>query len=362
MEGLKPDAVIAFASPAYTYEPFLSALRESCHPKVLTGCSSAGEFTESDSGGGSASAIAIRSDEMEFSVGMATGISKDRQRAAREIFSTLSGENEPEYRHRYAMVLTDALGGYVEDLVEQLVRQSRGRHYFFGAGAGDDARFEKTHVFYGQWAYSDAAVVLEILSNRPLGMGAQHGWEPASEPMTVDAAHGVVVEQIGGRPAIMAFKDHARRTGQFLDLTSPLGFFLHNCVGIETPGGSVIRVPLKITEKGVAFAAEIAPGSRITIMKSTAKSSQEAAKQATREAAAALDKRKPAAAIFFDCAATRLRLGRDFGLELEAVSQILEGAPFAGCNSYGQIMSIPGQLSGFHNCTAVACVFPADTP
>jgi hypothetical protein len=30
----------------------------------------------------------------------------------------------------------------------------------------------------------------------------------------------------------------------------------------------------------------------------------------------------------------------------------------AGCNTYGQVASIEGQLSGFHNCNAVVCVFP----
>jgi hypothetical protein len=30
----------------------------------------------------------------------------------------------------------------------------------------------------------------------------------------------------------------------------------------------------------------------------------------------------------------------------------------AGFNSYGQIVRAEGQFSGFHNCTAVVCVFP----
>lgn len=362
MEGLRPDVVIVFASPRYDYEALLRGLHESCRPKVVTGCSSAGEFTGSDSGVASASAMAIRSDEMQFSVGMANRITEDRRRAARQIFATLSGENEPGYPYRYAMVLTDALGGYVEDLVAELARRSRGRHRFFGAGAGDDARFERTHVFYGRWHHSDAAVVLEILSKHPVGIGAHHGWVAASKTMTVDASRGAVVERIDGQPALAAFQAHAQRTGQALDLSDPLGFFLHNCVGVEAPGGHVIRVPLKITGDGIAFAAEIPAGSRIAIMKTTAKSAREAAQEAAREATSGLAGRRPAAALFFDCAATRLRLGREFGLELAAVSRILGDAPLAGCNSYGQIISAPGQFNGFHNCTAVACVFPDDAP
>jgi hypothetical protein len=68
--------------------------------------------------------------------------------------------------------------------------------------------------------------------------------------------------------------------------------------------------------------------------------------------------RKPAVAIFFDCVATRLRMGKEFAFELDAVRSALGDTPFAGCNSIGQIARSEGQMSGFHNCTAVVCVFP----
>ena len=41
-----------------------------------------------------------------------------------------------------------------------------------------------------------------------------------------------------------------------------------------------------------------------------------------------------------------------------AVSAELGDVPFAGFNSYGQIVRAAGQFSGFHNCTAVVCVIP----
>ena len=66
----------------------------------------------------------------------------------------------------------------------------------------------------------------------------------------------------------------------------------------------------------------------------------------------------PKAALFFDCVATRLRLGQAFQQELDALAGELGGVPFAGFNSYGQIVRAEGQFSGFHNCTAVVCVLP----
>lgn len=89
-------------------------------------------------------------------------------------------------------------------------------------------------------------------------------------------------------------------------------------------------------------------------------SAAEAAAEAVRDAMAQVEEggHTPKGALFFDCVATRLRLGKDFANELDAVSQELGPVPFAGFNSYGQIVRAEGQFSGFHNCTAVVCIFP----
>mgnify|MGYP006147235867 FL=1 len=41
------------------------------------------------------------------------------------------------------------------------------------------------------------------------------------------------------------------------------------------------------------------------------------------------------------------------------VADALGGAPFVGCNTYGQIARSESQFSGFHNCTAVVLALPA---
>lgn len=85
---------------------------------------------------------------------------------------------------------------------------------------------------------------------------------------------------------------------------------------------------------------------------------QRAAERAVRSALARLLGHQPAAALVFDCAATRLRMGRDLEIELAAIGDVLGTAQYAGRNTYGQIARVEGQFSGFHNCTAVVCVLP----
>jgi hypothetical protein len=83
-----------------------------------------------------------------------------------------------------------------------------------------------------------------------------------------------------------------------------------------------------------------------------------AAERATAAALANLGGQKPKAALFFDCVATRLRLGDKFDAELDAVKAQLANIALVGCNTHGQIARAAGQFEGFHNCTAVVCVLP----
>jgi hypothetical protein len=358
--GAAPDAAIVFASSNFDYEPLLQALHDSCRPGVLVGSSSAGEFTARDRGEGTACALAFRSDVMKVSAGLGRPVSADRAAVARAVVGSFQGLGDTTYPYKAALVLTDALAGHADDLVEQLTLVTAGAYQFAGGGAGDDARFSRTHVFHGTSAYTDAVVALEIVSKKPIGVGVGHGWLPASDGLRVTEGVGSRVISLNGFPAVDAFAQHAEATGHQFDQQSPLPFFLHNILGIDTGSGYRLRVPLAVNEDGsVTCAAEIPEGSRVHIMKATTDSAVVAAQRATQSAVAALEQEKPSAALLFDCVATRLRMGDTFGFEIDSVSNLLGGAQLAGCNTYGQIARAPGQFGGFHNCTAVVMVLPA---
>ncbi len=355
----RPDAVIVFASARFDHESLLRALAETCQPGVMVGASSAGEFTGDQRGEGSACALAVTSSEMKFASGLGLGVHRDRVTAARQVACGFTGLHTTDYPYRAALVLTDALAGHADDLIEQLTIATSGGYELAGGGAGDDGKFSRTQVFHGTRVVSDAVVALEVLSQKPLGIGVEHGWVPASEPLRVTEVDGVRLISLDGFPAIEAFERHASHTRQKLDRGAPLPFFLHNILGIDSSSGHRLRVPLSIESGGaIVCAAEIPAGARVHIMKATASSASEAAAAATRTAVGKLDGREPAAALFFDCVATRLRLGDMFGFELAAVQEALGDHDLVGCNTYGQIARAEGQFGGFHNCTAVVFTLP----
>lgn len=355
-----PDAVILFCSAQHDYTALLRGVHETARPGVLVGCSSAGEFIShqrADAGG--VSAVGLRSNQMRFSAGMGRKLRDDRRTASEEIAASFQGLTSNQYPHRAALVLTDALAGYTDDFIEQLSLVTLGNYRFFGGGAGDDARFARTHVFCGTEAVTDAAVALEILSQKPIGVGVSHGWLPAGEPLRVTEANGATLVSLNAMPAVEVFEEHAEQTGQQFDRANPIPFFLHNVLGIDTGAGYKLRVPLAVNDDGsIGCASDIPVGASVRIMKTTHESASEAAMKAARSALQQMNGSTPEVALFFDCVATRLRMGGEFGVEMDALQSALGDVPYVGCNTYGQIARSEGQFSGFHNCTATVALLP----
>ena len=358
-DGAAPDAIVVFASAEHDYPQMLAELCEASGCSVVVGSSSAGEFTNEASGEGRVSAMALRSDDMRFSVGVGREISVYPAGAAAQVVRGFQGLADSPMPYRSALVMTDALAGHTDALVEELTLATGGNYRFFGGGAGDDGRFQKTHVFAGREAVTNAVVALEILSAKPVGVGVSHGWEPAPEGLRVTESRGMTIVSLNGLPAVEAFTDYAQTTGQRFDPDQPMSFFLHNVLGIRSTEGYRLRVPLAVNEDGsVGCAAPVPEGAIVHFMKTTEQSAVTAARNATHAALRALDGNKPGAALVFDCVATRLRMGRAFDDELRACANLLGPNGFVGCNTYGQIARAEGQFGGFHNCTAVVCVLP----
>lgn len=358
-KGLAPDAVIVFSSPKHDASKLLRALQGACAPRVMMGSSSAGEFTSATHGEGLACAIALGNPEMEFRVGIGRELSKDRKRASRDVTSAFEGLTQPRFAYRAALVLADALAGQIEELVELLTTDTGGAYKLFGGGAGGDDNFDKRFVFAGTEVIADGVVALEILSHKPIGVGVRHGWQPCGTSLRVTEAQGMRLGSLNAAPAAEVFAEHAAATGQTFDRKQPLPFFLHNILGVATGGGHKLRVPLAVNDDGsVNVATEVPAGATANLMTVSKESAAEAAGESTRAALAQLGSHKPAVALFFDCVATRLRMGKEFGFEMKAVQDALGTTQFAGCNSIGQIARVEGQFSGFHNCTAVVCVIP----
>jgi hypothetical protein len=358
--GTAPDAVILFASPSFEPELLLREFVAGARPKQLVGCTSAGEFTQAVQGTGLACCVAMWSSELTFQASVGHGICSDHMEAARQLADQLTAQVAPPDYFRTGILFVDALAGHTEPFLDQLTVATAGAYQFVGGGAGDDGQFLKTSVFMGSEVFEDAAVVLGIVSRAPLAVGVGHGWSPRSDRMRVTESAGNVLYSLNGVPAQEATQAYAAATNQELSLEQPLPFFLHNILGMETPAGYKLRVPLGVQEDGsLLMAANVPVGSVVSFMSTSAKSAAAAARNAAASGMGQLADAEPRFALFFDCVATRLGMGEvEFGNELKALSEAMHGVPFMGFNTHGQVARASGQFSGFHNCTAVVCMFP----
>lgn len=359
LRGNPPDLLIVFASPQYAYRELLNSLEAECKAKLMVGCSSAGEFSGCTDSNASVAVLAIKADDMLFHAALGTGLRKDVNVALEQIMPAFTGVEHPEFPYRNAMVLTDALAGFTDEIVHEITLRTGGTYQLFGGGAADDARFQQTHVFMGTMVHEDAMVVVEMLSKRPMGLGVRHGWEPRGPALRVTESDGNRVISLNATAPVEVFEAHAKLTAQVFRRDDPMPFFLHNVLGIDTGDGHKLRVPLSLGADGsITFAAAVPTGATVRMMVASAASACEAASLASQAALQGLQGAGHAGSLLFDCAATRLRLGREFGDELAAVSATLGSTNFAGCNTYGQIARAEGQFSGFHNCTAIVCAIP----
>ncbi|MES2824821.1 MAG: FIST N-terminal domain-containing protein [Pseudomonadota bacterium] len=359
LDGEYPDVLIVFASPVFPYDALIESLYSSCSPKILVGCSSAGEFSGCYNGISSVSVMAIRSDDMIFHAALGRNVKASRKHAVEELMPAFTISGHDSYPYRSALVLSDVLAGFADDLIHEITVNTGGTFQLFGGGAADDAKFSKTHVFHGLESASDAVVALGILSKKPLGIGVQHGWTNSSKLMRVTEADGLRIISINATTAADVYEQHAKDKGEIFNREDPLPFFLHNVIGIDTGDGFKLRVPLSLNDDGsITCASEVPVGATVCIMSTSTSSAIDAARHAAKNALAVLGDSELAGSLVFDCAATRLRLGAEFGQELDSIAEILGSENFAGCNTYGQIARAEGQFNGFHNCTAIVCAIP----
>jgi hypothetical protein len=86
---------------------------------------------------------------MQFAAGIGRGLHSDHATAAKALVSSFQGLTRHDYVFRSALVLTDALAGHADDLVEQLTGPPRraGCAHSGGAGPyGARGRFRNDYV------------------------------------------------------------------------------------------------------------------------------------------------------------------------------------------------------------------------
>ncbi len=363
LSDAQPVLVCVFASPAHDLGRLVAAFARP--GTVAIGASTAGEFIETGDAKGAVAAFALAGDDFRVSAGIGTGLRADPARAIAHALEGQPGAIEG-FAHRTALTLLDPLAGNGEEVVMMLSEELGPETPLAGGAAGDDLHMKETRVACGDRVGSDALVVAQIFSRRPLGIGVDHGHRPLSAPLRVTRASGGTIHEIEGRPAWDVWRERtaeaAKKRGIDVDHLTPEGegaFLLQFEAGLAKGDQYKIRAPLSRTADGaISFAAAIPEGALLRITESDSGSQVASAISAARRAREALGGAPVAGALMFDCICRNLILGDEFKLAIRGASEVLGGARLAGFETYGEVGLGTGELSGFHNTTSVVLAFP----
>ncbi|MBL4850093.1 MAG: FIST C-terminal domain-containing protein [Planctomycetes bacterium] len=362
LEGAKPLFGMAFATSKIDLADLANAIKDVVGEAPILGCSTAGEFVGNRISAGGTAVCLVSSDEIGISIGMTDGLKANTARAARQMARQLKESRQPApagATERTIFLLSDGMAGSGEVMVDTLALESGPEVAIAGGAAGDDAAFVESYVFLDREVKQDAIVAIELTSLKKIGIGVDHGWCAASEPGTVTKAEGATVIEIDGKPAIEFYRRYAELIGFELSAENQNEFVFTNELGIVMMNDELkVRAPLGVNEDGsISCATEIPTGQHVRIVRGDHEAIVAAARKAAEAAVRKLGGQECAGAIVFDCVARKLVLGDDFEQEVAAFREVI-GAPLAGFNTYGEIARVRGQLSGFHNTTAVVAVFP----
>ena len=213
LEGATPSLVLVLASVRYDLPALLAGVRSVTGSAPLAGATSAGHFTGLDLAepGTGVAVLVLSGGGYRFGVGSASGMAErpvevgaELTRAAREAAG--AGEDRP---HAAVLLLTDGLGGDQQGVLTGVHRTAGATVPVVGGAAGDDRRMESTSVFHDDQVITGGAVGVWIASTRPLTVASAHGWTPVSLPQMVTRSEGLLIHEIGGRPATAVYGEHA---------------------------------------------------------------------------------------------------------------------------------------------------------
>ena len=259
-------------------------------------------------------------------------------------------------KHRTMFVWVDSLSKRVSELLEALFDSFGLSHNYIGGGAGSLSFAPRPCLFSNQGLLADGAVL--ALTEAVSGIGVRHGWQSISGPYRVTEVDGHTLRSLNWQPAldvyryaIRAVTGHELTTQNFDSIASayPLGIARY---GTEP----VVRDPVKLQQDNALLClGDIPADSFIDILTATPIALIDAAGAALEQASTRYTG-DPAhrAVLCIDCITRAHFLQDAFQQELQAIT--LDGVPFFGALTLGEIANNGTDYLEFYNRTAVVSV------
>jgi hypothetical protein len=334
--------IVYFASTCY--EPAaLARQMAAAFPGVTTvGCTTAGEIISGRMLEHSISAMALGSELVIRAearlLGHVAANAREAVTGAFASFSQALGHDMSDLDHdRFVgIILADGLSVAEERLMDAIGDKTN--IAFVGGSAGDDLKFQKTHVFSGPAAASDAAVLVVMEAAVPFQILKTQSFRALPRKLVATKVNEPMrrVLEFNGQPAVAAYADAVGTTPE-----QAASRFMVNPVGLVVGDEIFVRSPQRIEGTSIYFYCSIVEGTELALLESTdIVADTEKAVSAVGDASAIID---------FDCILRTLEL-RQKG-QCDAYGCIFARTPTLGFSTYGE------EYIGHINQTSTMLVF-----
>jgi hypothetical protein len=223
------------------------------------------------------------------------------------------------------------------ELINELIKQTKGTIPVFGGLAGDEYKFEKTIVGLNGDASQGKIVSIGFYGNDiHFGFGSDGGWSDFGPEREVTFSEKNILYKIGDRFALDLYKEYLGKYANELPGSS-LYFPLSMKENINAI--PVVRTILSIDEenKSMTFAGNIPQGSFVRLMKGNLDKLIDASYNAANQIFL-IQKAEPQLALLVSCVGRKIVLGNRIEEELDVVKEVFgENILVCGFYSYGEI-------------------------
>src|SRR5215211_5127225 len=208
---VKPDFVFMFASIGYDQRSLLGAVRETTGGAPLSGYSAEGTINGDDADESNFSVLvtAISSEELQWTNGIASGLSADShavgQRVAQGLLPHLSAETIGMF------VFPDGRIDNVDPFFAGLEGDLPSERFLplWGGGAVNNFSYEEpTYQYCDDEVVSDGVSYALLSGNARASWGISHCLIPIGSERIVTRSQGNVIHEIDGKPALEVLKEY----------------------------------------------------------------------------------------------------------------------------------------------------------
>jgi len=343
-KGLDVKMVVYYSSSVHDPETISRKMQEAFPAATVFGCSTAGEIASGKMLKNSVTAMAFNAEAIEEvevavveNVQDDAGVEQAFARFEKKFGKPMLDLNPKSY---VGIILVDGLSGAEERVIDKIGDLTDVT--FIGGSAGDDLKFQATHVYANGKSYSNAAILALLKPATEFSFIKTQSFNALCKKLVVtkaDEAKREVIE-FDHQPAAAAY---AEALG--IPVEEAAGRFMHNPVGLVIDGEPYVRSPQQIKEGCMLFYCGVVEGMELSVLEST--NIIEDTRKALDEAKAKLG--SISGLINFNCILRTLELEQKQATD--EYGALFADFPTIGFSTYGE------QFIGHLNQTATMLVF-----